>query len=168
MGNFDTDGKAIFMVFVGAIIALVLIFVIADQVNLTTTTIEEVNTTVTANAPNVTLDVRGRQLISSINIFNTTNISQNLGERFGASLQTGISTTSGLLSVQLVFNDTGVNFEGEEVNVSYTANPDGYISDSGGRSVTKLILIFAALAILIFTVVVFIQFGFLGELLRRK
>ncbi|KKK63034.1 hypothetical protein LCGC14_2998340, partial [marine sediment metagenome] len=73
----------------------------------------------------------------------------------------------GLLSVQLVFNDTGADFEGTDINVSYTANPDGYISDSGGRSVTRLILIIGALAIVIFVIVIFIMEGSLGKLMGK-
>lgn len=53
--------------------------------------------------------------------------------------------TDGTLVPRLQVNVNG--FNGTSMNVSYTTQPDGYISDSGARSVTLLIVIFAALAI---------------------
>jgi len=161
MADFKTDGKTIFTIFVGAIIAATLIVAIADQVNLTTSTFRVDNVTVTAPAVNATLDLTGRELISRLGI---TNESQpNLTNQL--TLQTGTGTT-GLRSVQLTINDTSSNYAGVSVNVSYTYNPDGYVSDPGGRSITLLITLFAALAILIFVIVVLFQ-GTLKAIIER-
>ena len=43
-------------------------------------------------------------------------------------------------------------WQGVEVNVSYTANPDGFVG-GGARNVTLLITLFSALAILVFVIV---------------
>ena len=137
---------------------------IGDQINLETNTFTALNTTVTIPAVNGTVDVTGRELITELDIINSTNISS--GILVGLFLQTGTGT-NGLLSVQLVANDTASGIVGDGVNVSYTYNPDGYISDSGGRAITLLILIFASLAILVFVVVVFIKQGSMGELMRK-
>ncbi len=165
MGNFNTDGKAIFMIFIGVIITITLLAVIADSTFGVTNIITKTNITVTAAAVNVTLDIPGRELISTIEIYNSSNTTQTLIGQ-GGSLQTGVGS-DGLLSVQLLLNDSAASFAGEDLNLSYTANPNGYISDGGGRSVTNLIIVFAALAILIFIIVVLIKFGSLGELIKK-
>ncbi len=128
---------------------------IGDQINLETNTFTDENITVTVPAVNATLDVTGRELVTETSILNSTNASQTA---VGLFLQTGTGT-NGLLSVQLAANDTASGIVGNSVNLTYTYNPDGYISDSGGRALTNLILIFAALAILVFVIVVFIKQG---------
>ncbi len=166
MVSFNTDGKAIFIVFIGAIVALALIATIFQSTSEQTTTIAANNITVTAAAVNTTLDLTGRELISEITIVNSSNGTQSFAGA-GASLQTGIGS-NGLLSVQLILNDTAAGVAGEDVDISYTANPDGYISDAGARSVTLLIGLFAALAILVFVLVVLIKEGSLGKLVGRQ
>ncbi len=165
MVNFTLDGKMIFTIFVGTIIAATLIATISDSIFTQTNTIAVTNNTVTAAAVNTTLDVSGRELLTTIEIYNATNVTDTL-VGLGGSLQTGTGT-SGLLSVQLILNDTASAFAGESVNISYTANPDGFLSDGGARSIANLILIFAALAILVFTVVVIFQNENFRRLLNR-
>ena len=168
MVSFKTDGKALFIIFVGAIVTAVLIGSIADQIFAETNTITITNVTVTASAVNVTLDLTGRDILTVIDIYNATNESVQSYIGNGTNIVSGTSTTTGLRSVQLVLNDTeaGPSIAGTTVNVSYTANPDGYISDLGARSITLLITLFAALAILIFVVVVLMKEGSLGNLIR--
>ncbi|KKL59488.1 hypothetical protein LCGC14_2214870 [marine sediment metagenome] len=138
---------------------------IGDQINLETNTFPATNVTVTVPAVNATTDITGRELITEIEIVNASSLGNNTAV-VGLFLQTGTGT-NGLLSVQLAANDTASGIVGVSVNTSYTYNPDGYVSDSGGRAITLLILIFAALAILVFVVVVFIKQGSMGELMRR-
>ena len=168
MVSFDTDGKAIFIIFIGAIITIVLLGSIADQIFGETNTITITNVTVTAAAVNTTLDITGRDILTIIEIYNATNatIQSYIGN--GTNIQSGISTTTGLRSVQFILNDTGAgpSIAGTTVNISYTANPDGYLSDSGSRSIANLIPLFSALAILIFLLVVLIKEGTLGKLIR--
>jgi len=167
MVNFNTDARAIFIVFIGAIITATFIGVIADSTFTETNTISRTNITVTPAAVNTTLDLEGRELLTTVSVVNSSNGSQSL-IGFGGSLQTGISSTTGLLSVQLILNDTAADFTSDTVNVSYTANPNGYVSDAGGRSITNLIVIFSALAIMIFAIVVFAKEGTLGKFLRGE
>ena len=165
MVNFTLDGKMIFTIFVGTIIAATLIATIGDSIFTQTNTIAVTNNTVTAAAVNTTLDVSGRELLTTIEIYNATNVTDSL-VGLGGLLQTG-TATDGLLSVQLILNDTASAFAGESVNISYTANPDGFLSDGGARSIANLILIFAALAILVFTIVVIFQNENFRRLLNR-
>ena len=167
MVSFSTDGKAIFIIFVGAIATIILLGAIADQIFAEVNTITITNVTITAAAENTTLDVTGRDLLTVVEIYNSTNISQSyIGN--GTNLQSGTSTTTALRSVQFIVNATGAgpSIAGTTVNISYTANPDGYISDLGSRSIANLIPIFSALAILIFLLVVLIKEGTLGKLIR--
>lgn len=164
MANFKTDGRAIFIAFFGVIIAATLILSISDQVNLTTSIFNEINTTVTVPAVNVTLDLTGRGLVTRVSITNETGAFANIP---ALELQTGTGT-NGLRSVQLFTNDSSLENVGTSVNVSYTYEPDGFISDAGGRAVTILITLFAALAILIFIISIFIEAGSLGKLIRNE
>lgn len=157
------DGAAIMAVFIGAIIAATLIANIGDQVNLATSTFDKVNLTVTVGAVNSSTDLDGREVVGTPLITNGSNadISTQI------PVVTGVGT-NGLLTVQIQPNDTSVNFVGQLVNLTYTYNPDGYINNSGGRSITLLILIFAALAIVVFVIVMFIKKGSMGELMRSS
>ncbi len=167
MADFNSDGKAIMAIFIGAIIAIVFLATIADSIFTQTNTFESINTTVTMPSINGTLDLTGREIVSTIEIYNATNASQSeTTELNGSSLVTGI--TRGLNTVQLTIDDdSGARYAGSEVNISYVYLPEGYVSDSSARAVTRLITIFGALAILIFVIVVLIKNGSLGELIRR-
>ncbi len=152
MADFNVDGKMVMTIFIGAIITIVFLGSIADAIFTQTTILERTNNTVTAPAVNGTLDLVGREVVGEIII---NNVSQANGENMegtGLNIVTGTSASTGLLSVQLTVNDTGSGNASQSVNVSYTYQADGYISDSGGRSVTTLILIFGALAIVVFAI----------------
>lgn len=166
MSSLKSDGKTLLIIFIGAIIAATLIASIADQVVGVTTTITVTNATVTAAVVNTTLDVRGRTLLTTVNIINASNETDTLID-LGGSLQTGTGS-NGLRSVQLILNDTASDFAGEDVNISYTADPDGYIPTASGRSITILITLFAALATLIFVIVVLLKHGSMGDLIKFK
>lgn len=163
MANIKSDTKVIFSIFVGAIIAATLIVAIADQVTTSTSTFRVDNTTVTVPAVNTTLDLLGRGLVTRLSVLNATN--GTALDNINFVLQTGTGT-DGLNSVQLTLNDSASEFVGFTVNVSYTYEPSGYVSDTGGRAVTLLITLFAALAILIFVIVSLFS-GTLGEMIRK-
>lgn len=162
------DGKAIFVFFIGAIIAIVFLASIANSVFTQTTTATIINDTVTAPAAvNGTLSVSGRDLIAVTVISNGTEI--GLQGR-GLVLSDGI--LNGVKTVILTSNDTagqvGNLLNGTSVNLTYTYNPQGYISIAGGRTIALLITIMSALAILIFAVVTFIKDGSLGSLINNN
>lgn len=157
------DGKAIFTVFIGAIIAIVFLASIGDSIFSQTNTASATNLTVTVLAINTSLAVEGRDLIALTSITNVTNITL---DDLGLILSDGL--VNGLKTVTLTANDSASDMVGSKVNLTYTYNPDGYISDSGGRTIALLISIFAALSILIFVIVVFIKNGTLGEFMRKN
>ncbi len=171
----NRDFFGILIIFIGAIIAVTFMSPIGDQINLQTTTFNTINVTVTApSAGNGTVDLFGREVVGGTGVITNATAIRNdtINDTFalGANNFTIITGTgsNGLLTVQLLLNDTGAAaWADQSVNVSYEYRPDGYINDSGGRSVTRLILIFAALAILVFVVVVLMS-GSLGEIIRKK
>lgn len=167
MASFKSDGKSMFMVLIGSLIALAFLAVIADQVSIQTNTLGNINLTVTAPAVNGTLDLQGRTLVGTGVTLNATNSSGVDLNSLGVFIQTGVGD-DGLQSVQLGVNDTGAAFAAKEINVTYTYQPNGYIPLVSGRSVANLIVIFGSLAIVVFVLVTFIMFGSLGKLMGRK
>ena len=157
------DGKAVLAVFIGAIIAVTFMATIGDQIFPQTNTGVVNNLSVVTPANGTFTDVRGRELITLSRITNATD-SKLLQ---GVNMRTAASATTGLLTVQVTTNDTFNGTVGETVNLTYTYIPDGYVSNSGGRAITRLILIFAALAIVVFIIVKFIQNGSMGDLIPR-
>ncbi len=166
MVNLQSDGKAIFQVFIGTIIALVFIAVIGDSIFSQTNTLTQGNVTVTGPAINATTDLNGRTLLTVTNILNATSNNTIFGNASvgGVILQTGTGT-GGINSVQIFINDTGTAFVGTSIRVAYTYEPEGYLSNSGTRAIALLITIFAALAIMVFVVVVFMKEGSMGKLI---
>ncbi len=162
------DGKAIFTVFVGAIIAIVFLASIADSVFVQTNTFTVTNETVTAPATNNSLALTGRELVSG-----TTPITTNSSNGTSANLQLEgviVETTiiNGIETVALRINQTGDSFAGTPINVTYDFQPGGYLSSSSDRAIAALIVIFGALGALIFVLIVFIKDGTLGRFMRSK
>ncbi len=156
------DGKAIFTVFVGLIITVVFLAGFATTLVPQTTTESETNLSVTVSAINVSLAVAGRDLIAVTDINNLTDAGL---ESQGLNLGDGL--VSGLKTVTLTANDTATDFVGTTVNLTYSYNPDGFISIAGGRSIALLITIVSALAMVVFVVVVLIKEGSLGALINN-
>ncbi len=153
------DGRAIFTIFIGVIIAIVFIASFSSSIFTQTNTASETNLSITVPAINVTTAVNGRDLISATTISNATNISL-----ITHGLLLGDGIVNGVKTVTIVVNDSEGGLVGTTVNLTYTYNPDGYIGNAGGRSIAALITILSALAIVVFVIVVLFQFGSLGVL----
>lgn len=156
------DGKMIFTIFIGAIIAVVFLASIGNSVFEQTNTGTATNVSFTGAAINTSLALEGRELIVGTSVINGTNITLISG---GVILATG--TVNGVQTVTVTINDTATALVGTLMNATYTFNPDGYLSDSGSRSITNLIVLFGALAILVFLVVVLFKEGSFAELIAK-
>lgn len=169
MGDFKGDGKLIFMIFIGAIIALVFMAPIADQIFSTSNTINIVNTTITpSSVGNGTVELLGREFVSGGIVTNATNGQILNNANYSINTTAG---SSGLLTVSLVRYDGSLGLPNAtgDVNVSYIANPDGFVGDGASRSILALVLIFAALAIVIFVIArLFDPDSSAGRLIRGK
>lgn len=166
MGKENSNGIAIIMIFIGAIIAATLMVPIADQIFDQTNSRTATNvTTVMPAAVNTTVDLEGRNLIGTITLVNDTfdDVSQFYikDER--------LSSNSGLLTVAVTSNSTsGVgNTLGQTVNATYEFKPDGSAVNSTDSSLIRLILIFAALAVLFFVLAMVFGMEAMKNLLDR-
>ena len=168
VNSLQGDGKAIFTVFIGAIIAVVFLASIANSIFTQSTTFTNDNETVTALGVNTSLTLLGRELADSpsATTWNATNGSDATNQQNnGITLST--ATVNGIRTVVLTLNDTASDFVGDTINVSYIYEPDGYLERAVDRNIVSLITLFGALGALVFVLVVFIMNGSLGRLMGR-
>lgn len=163
MASLKGDMKVFFAIFIGSLIAIVFLASISDSIFTQTNTFDRFNETVTAPAVNGTLDLTGRELVGTGIAKNATNITGSDLTNLGVFVQSGTGS-NGLLTVQLTLNDTGVAFAAKSINVSYEYNPDGYLSNSGARSIATVSLIIFALAILMFVIMRFMKEGSMRDI----
>ena len=160
------DGKAIMVVFIGAIITIVFLASIADSIFNQTNTFDVANETlVSTNGTTLLLlpELQGKS-VSDVVVYNGTN------EVIVASgnytiFNKHINASNGVETVKINVSGVAI-YQGEGWNISYTYQPNGYLERSGDRSIANLIVLFSALSILIFVVVIFIMRGTLGELMK--
>lgn len=136
--------EVIMTVFISVIAGLVLYGAVVQIVGESTTTYEVVNHSVTATAGAV-VNLPGEATIGTVTVLNSTSfgtIDPNL--YVVASNQ----VVNGLLTATITINTTGVDLNDAGWDVSYTAEPEGYVGGTG-RSMALLIPIFAALALAI-------------------
>ncbi len=165
MAQFKTDGKFILLGFVGLMIAIVMLSSIGDSIFNQRNTFNQTNISVTAPAINGTLVLTGRQLVAGTTpiVRNSSNIDlQNAGVFISDGIVNGVHT------VFMSVNQSGDPNNGTAVNMTYEFRPDGYLDSSADRSVVFLIVLFGALAILVFIVVMLFKFSSLKEIMRLK
>ncbi len=157
MGTIKGDGITLIMIFVGVTIAVVFLGSIADQAFLETNSITISNSTVTPSTTgNGTLDLTGREFLSGALVTNSTTGQVMSVQNFSINTTTG---ASGLLTVTLTTYDQGLTNPGNtsgSMNVSYVANPDGFLGGASSN-IILLTIILAALAIVIFTIVMLLK-----------
>ena len=132
----------IVVVMVSIVMGLVLFQNMAQSVGTVTTSGVYVNKTVTLKANNTYTDINGAQKYTSVTIFNQSAVVDSIN----VSVENRPIGDDGLITMSLRVTGTGT-FANQLVNITGTYEPDGYISDSGSRSVTLLIVIFLAVCI---------------------
>ncbi len=132
------------MLAVALIVGLVIITdVINPNVNTMINEVSPVNQTVTFPVDGATLDLSGKAVRS----FTARNESNDVAvPSSNFTIQSNVIGSDGVI-VARILGGAGP-FEGESVNISYTYQPLGYVTESGGRATTGMIPIFAALALL--------------------
>ncbi len=163
MVQFKGDTAAVIGAFIGIIIAIVFLASIATSIVGQTNTITTINETVTAPAVNASLALTGRDYVGSGVVHNATNgtLIPTVNFTFSDGLVNGAKT------VLITTLDGASGYAGESINVSYEYGAEGYLADSGSRSIALLIIIFGALAAVIFTLVMFWK-SESGKFLRGK
>lgn len=148
-GNTDMIG-VIIITFVAIIVGLALFNGgITSNVASTTETITISQQTLTAGAVNVSINLNGRAVEGTPVVINSTN---------GSDVATSNFTFANNQIVNGVLTSTMTTIDGaihasQPVNLTYTYQPDGYIDSAGGRSLASLIVIFAALAIAVVSII---------------
>lgn len=145
--------KILLGLFLGIMVAVVLLESAANPVNTATSSRIYNNQSITLSGVginNVTLEGKnfeGTPVVSGMKNFTTWGI-------FTATNYTIYQITENgkqVVKIGVLSNSTGLAYN--TVNVTYTFQPYGYVSESGGRTITTLILVTAALGILVFVVV---------------
>lgn len=136
--------SALIVVAVAIIIGTVIYSgVVAPNVGTMTNSVTMNNRTFTLPANGASVDLVGQELLSTPVVINQstgvvlTSPNYTIGER--------VSPTDGLKRIYIKMNDA--KFASQGANISYVYGAEGYVDDAGGRSITGLVAVMAALAI---------------------
>ncbi len=130
--------------FIGILIGVIFLQIIAQNVGSSVNTVEIVNSTNAAPANGASFIIADFRALNGVVIHNTTD---GVVIAEGNYTVTNNVVTSGALSVQITVDDA--EFASVNWNVSATAQPTTYIADGGGRAMANLIIIMFALAVLV-------------------
>lgn len=150
------------LAFVGIIVGIALFLYVSQTIG-TYTNLETYNTSggnaaVTLAANGASVDLTGQEYGDDLLMYNATG--GGLISDGNYTVGEYVSPTTGVKSVYIQTDDAEV--AGWSVNVSYTYGPDGYIDNSGGRSMALLIGIFMALGIAVVALVPALRSGVLN------
>lgn len=143
--------QMILMGFIGIIVSLILLQATYGDIGTTTGRSYLVNYTITTNGNNP-VDIVGQELFDTPIVVNRTG--QQVVASGNYTISEGVSSATGLKTIQ--YRSTGQQAAWNtsvQVNVSYLYGAQGYIDDAAGRSVTLLIPIMSALAIVAFALI---------------
>jgi hypothetical protein len=137
----------IMIVFIGVLVGVILFQTIAQDVGSSTNLITTDNLTLTVGAVSLPVDVVGQTLSGTPTVRNSTGGVGAFTIRDGIDyvINETVSTSTGVKTIS--FFPLTANATSQDVNITYTYGPDGYIEDSGARSMALLIPIFFALSI---------------------
>ena len=131
---------SIIMVAITLIVGMILLVASAQNIHPTINTVEVVNQTFTLGAINTKLALTGQAVVGTPVVSNSTEIITS-----GNYTITSNDILNGVLTVTI--NATDAYIAGEKMNLTYTAQPDGYSTSSGARAVTGIIIVLFAVSI---------------------
>jgi hypothetical protein len=133
---------------IAVIVGLILFQAVATNVEKGTRAVTGVidveNITLSAGALNAIVEVTGQELVTTRSVSNATDGVLIAATNY--SLAECTRTSDGLKGI--CFKRVGTDTTGI-VNVSYTYYPDGYIDNSGARSIAGIIVLLSAIGIAI-------------------
>lgn len=138
-------------VFVGIIVALVLLTAISPYIGQTARTLTMTNVTFTP-VNNSFVDLRGQELIGDPIVTNATVSVVVPASNY--TIAEGVSSVDGLKRIRLYItdkSDAAQAWPKGNLNITYTYGMEGYADDAGARAIILLIMTFAVIAILVFT-----------------
>ena len=140
-------GLGLFLVaFIVIIVGLVLFQAIAQTVGSVTSTTSLAVTQYTPAAAGLAIDLPGQELFSVPVVLNDTGSAVDCAANF--TIAEGVSPRTGTKRIIMTSDATyDAAVVCSNVNVSYDYAAEGYIDDSGARSVALLIVILTAMAV---------------------
>lgn len=160
MVKYKGDAVVLILIFVGAIVAVTFLAQIGTDATAITSTYSYQNESYTLPQPNATITLVGRTLIGTLIAWNGT-------QEIGQGNYTVYTTSSSDLVLRTLDVASASNVNGSPVNVSYSFEPDGYVDNSSGRTLTLLIVVFGALGIAVFVIAYLWGKASLGKLARE-
>lgn len=158
------EGSSVGMLIVVAvaiIVGLVLLQQSATNVGTLTTMDTVTNSQITAPAVGSSITLQG-QAVSGFSATNGTS-----GDAIPASnytITSRVVSNGQLVSTLTALDGTTIGWQGKLINVTYTYEPYGYDTSSGGRAIANLIIVFFAIGIAVIALAVILKekmdFGF--------
>lgn len=149
---------AFVVVIIGLLACLAIYQGIGPSIGTLTNTITVTNTTATLPSGVTITALPGQRNITDIFIANRTSGAAVSGFAY-TNFTVRNELYNGLIRI-VIQNTTGTSaYQGQNVNLSYSYEPEGYISEGGSRAVTLLIPLMAALALLVGLLLPFVQQG---------
>ncbi len=138
---------AILVMFIGVLVGLILFQAVAQETGRSLNTLvfndSSDGSTTTLGANGTRLDLTGQDLLSTPVV---TNITSGIVVQAGNyTIDEVVSTSTGVKTISYLVLTP--EYASQEVNITYTYGPDGYIDNAAARSIVPLITIFFALAI---------------------
>lgn len=152
----EVNAGVLVAIAVGIIVCLTLYVGMSDSFGKTTKTLTMNNVTFTAPAIGSCIDLRGQELIDTPVVKNAT-VGDTVVPATNYTITESVSTVDNLKRIR--YCTVGAEGIGDK-NISYTYGPEGYIEDSGARSITSLIAIMAILAVIVFALYPTLKSGF--------
>ena len=156
----------ILLAFIGIILGITLFITIQQLVVPLTAQDTATNVTVAwPSAANGTTDMIGQELFGTplVTLANESMWVVAAGDTLDGNYTISEQVSNGVKTIQLKRLDSALTMA-ENVNVTYTFGPDGYIDNGGARSVALIIGIFAALAIAVVALIPTMRSGVLDML----
>jgi len=133
---------------IAVIIGLVLLSPIASNVDQTTRTVSGTtaveNQTITAPASGSIVESSGQELVGIPKVYNESGASLVITSP-NYTISECVKTSDSLKGI--CYKALTAEYEGKNINVSYTYYPAGYADDAGSRSIAGIIVLLAAIGI---------------------
>jgi len=151
----EINVRILLTIFIGIIVALILLQGISPYLGQARNSVAAINYTYAFVNDSAYHDMAGQELLSTPIVTNASADAKVI-DPGNYTIDEGVSATTGVKTIQFNWSTlsersglSGASMG--DINISYTYGADGYIDNSAGRSMVLLIPIFAALAVLVFT-----------------
>lgn len=173
MATLKGDGKTLIVIFIGAIIAAVLIGSIANQVTIVARATAVTNESLSVASAVGTIANVSNNTLFSIGHTNWTAAPTAVRAGNGTLFTSAVDYNTSLTTYKIWFyntNPVNTSLKSSQniTNVDYSFTFNDYITDSASRNTIEIVLLMAALAVVVFVIVSLLRPGStLSELMKR-